>query len=252
MEQAVSAWSAARPGRALQALLLGVTPAVAGMRWPERSSLLAVDNSFPMTRAVWPGNIAGKRAAVCGNWLGLPLRESSCDVMVGDGSMNCLRYPDGFRALAKTAWGVLRKDGILVLRTYLQCAEPESPEELYGELARRSVGSFHAFKLRLLMALQRCPVEGIAVNRAYRSWMSRGLNPRELPQGSGWKKSAIETIEFYRETDTVYAFPTFAELRSVVRPYFEEVATLIPAYELGDRCPILVLKCRKPTLNPRV
>lgn len=194
----------------MQALMLGVTPAVACMRWPEGSLLLAVDNSLPMTRAVWPGNIAGKRAAVCGNWLGLPLRESSCDVVLGDGTVNCLRYPESFRTPAETVCGVLREDGILVLRSYLQLPVPESSDDLYGELAGHSVGSFHAFKLRLLMALQCCPAEGIAVNQAYKSWKGRNLNPRELPHGPGWVQSAIETIEFYRETDTVYAFPTLA------------------------------------------
>ena len=34
-------------------------------------------------------------AAVCGNWLALPIREASSDLVIGDGSINCLTYPAG-------------------------------------------------------------------------------------------------------------------------------------------------------------
>jgi hypothetical protein len=115
-------------------MLLGVTPEIAGMDWPERSSLIAVDSSLPMAQAVWPGNLP-QRWVVCGNWLALPQREPSCHVVIADGSFNCLPYPDGFRALAKTVSRVLCSDGILVLRCYIRSRERETPEGVCADVA---------------------------------------------------------------------------------------------------------------------
>ena len=105
MEETVATWAARHSQVELRALLLGVTPEIADMRWPAASSLTAVDGSAAMARAVWPGNIPRKRRVVCGNWLALPLRESCCSVVIGDGSMNCLPYPDGYRQLAAKSAG---------------------------------------------------------------------------------------------------------------------------------------------------
>src|ERR1700691_4807012 len=57
MEGAVEGWAYSHPGENLRALLLGVTPGIAGMQWPEGSLLVAIDRSIGMVRDVWPGNI---------------------------------------------------------------------------------------------------------------------------------------------------------------------------------------------------
>jgi hypothetical protein len=61
MEEAVGNWACSHPGERLHALLLGVTPGIAGMRWPEGSLLTAIDRSMKMAKIIWPGNIPGKR-----------------------------------------------------------------------------------------------------------------------------------------------------------------------------------------------
>lgn len=43
IENAVDTWAVRHPGEKLRALLLGVTPAIVSMRWPEKSFLLAVE-----------------------------------------------------------------------------------------------------------------------------------------------------------------------------------------------------------------
>ena len=240
MEEAAYAWAAAHPGRPLHALLLGVTPGIAEMRWPDRTSLMAVDSSPAMTRAVWPGNISGKRWVVCGDWHALPRAERSCDFVVGDGSINCLSYPDGYRALAAGVHRVLRDDGLFVLRCYLRPELQESPEDVVARTA--AFPSFHHFKFSLLMAMQRCVCEGIAVDRVHRFWAGLKLEEESLAARTGWEKSAIRTIEFYRGTNTVHTFPSLAELRAMLLEFFDEISLTRPSYPLGKRCPTLVLK----------
>src|SRR3954468_12555969 len=82
-EGAVAAWQG-KPGRAPRALLLGVTPEIATMRWPAGSGLLAVDRSPGRLDDVWPGRAAPHGAAVRGNWLQLPVADRSRDIAIGD------------------------------------------------------------------------------------------------------------------------------------------------------------------------
>jgi hypothetical protein len=244
MEGVVRDWTTSRRILFPQALLLGATPDIATMRWPAATSLMAVDKSFPMARSVWPGDIHGQRAMLCGDWLALPRREASCDIVIGDGSINCLTYPAGYCALAETMSRALRGRGLLVLRCYLQATPHESAEQIHEQALMGTVGSFHAFKLRLLMALQRTAHDGVAVNDVHQ-WVSRNVDLCELSRRTGWARSAVETIQYYSGSTTVYTFPTLDELRSELRPRFEEVSLLIPGHEMGPRCPILVCAVRE-------
>src|SRR6185295_7215272 len=149
MEQTV----ASHPKDCLQALLLGVTPAIVQMQWPERTSLLALDNSTAMAQALWSRDVPRNRWVACGNWLAMPRRDRSCDVVIGDGSVNCVRYDD-FRGVASEVRRLLRDDGVFVLRCYVQPAVQERPEDVFADMFCAAIPSFHHFKFRLLMAMQ--------------------------------------------------------------------------------------------------
>lgn len=250
MEETVASWQASRRVKRIEALLLGVTPEIAGMRWPEESSLMAVDRSLPMIDAVWVGNAPGRRAAVCGNWLAPPRRDSSCHVVIGDGSINSLAFPEGLQSLGETVSRLLRDDGLLVMRCFVQTVPPESPDRIYADLQRGAIGSFHACKLRLLMAMQNSPEEGVAVREVFESWVDRNMDPHSLPSKAGFERAAIDTIDFYRDASTVYTFPTLAQLRSVLGVFFREMTISIPGYELGERCPTLALTPRRGAADP--
>ncbi len=246
-EESVANWAANRPknGRPrerLHALLLGVTQEIAGMRWPDASSLLAVDQSLPMAQVVWPGNIPARRWAVCGDWLALPRRESSCDVVIGDGAVNCLKYPQGLRALAEKVSRVLCEDGIVVLRCFVQPEEKELPEQVFSDMFRSRIQTFHQFKFRLLMAMQPSAEQGIAVNDVYKAWMSGNIDLNWLMSRTGWEKQAIDTIKAYRDKEVVHTFPTVTELRAVLLEFFDEISVSVADYCLGERCPRFVLK----------
>jgi hypothetical protein len=244
VEKAVANWTSSHPGKRLRALLLGVTAEIATMRWPEASSLIAVDNSFEMARTVWPGNIPSKRRAVCGDWLSLPQSPASCDVVVGDGSMNCVRYPDGFRALARSVLSVLRPDGVLLLRSFVQPEVKDSIEQVFSDLLQGTFPTVNHFKFQLLMAMQRSTQQGIAVDDVYREWVRRKVDKDHLTTRTGWEKQSIRSIELYQGQDVVHTFPTVSELRSVLAEFFDEVSISTPAYFLGDRCPSFVLTPR--------
>jgi SAM-dependent methyltransferase len=249
MEQAVADAASQHPATPLRALLLGMTPDIARMHWPPLAHLTAADSSLGMVKAVWPGNIAGRREAVCANWLSLPLKPSSCDVVLGDGSANCVPYPDGFRALRDSVHQVLREGGVFVLRCFTRPAPGEHPDDILSCLAGGGIPSFHHVKFRLLMAVQESTEAGVAVDDVYQWWARKQIDTVALCARTGWDRHSVEMMELYRGSNTVHTFPTLEEVHSVLDESFDEVSTSIPSYHLSERCPIFVLRS-KPRRAP--
>lgn len=242
METQVAAWAAGHSSPP-RAVLLGVTPGIVGMEWPPRTSLTAVDSSFAMAFALRPrAGPSCRLGLVCADWRALPIGRAAAGVVLGDGAINCLRYPEGFRSLAAEVSSVLAADGLLVLRCYIQPDSPEQPDQLLAELYTGRIPGFHHFKFRLLMALQPNVRQGIAVHQAYEFWTSRAIDEARLAVRPGWEQAAIDSIRLYRDTQTVHTFPTRAELRAVLDEFFEEIALSIPSYYLGERCPTMVFR----------
>jgi SAM-dependent methyltransferase len=239
-EEAIENWAYSHPRDRLNALLLGATPGLAGMNWPEGSRLTAIDRSMEIAKIIWPGNIPGQRSMVCGDWFNLPLGRESCSVVLADCSINCVRYPDGFRDLMASVRRVLRDDGILVMRAFVQPDQQEDPESVFAD--RFQCANFHHFKLRLMMAMQRSVEQGIPVNEVYRFWTSQCVDKELLSLRTGWERREIETIELHNGPNTIHTFPTIDELRSVLEEYFGEIRKCVPTYPGGNLCPTLVLR----------
>jgi SAM-dependent methyltransferase len=242
---AAAAWRAAHPGRPLRALILGVTPELATLPWPADTTLLAVDRSPDMIRAVWPSaGLPAGATAICGDWRSLPLGAGAVDLLAGDGASVVLAYPDELRALSAEARRVLAADGRLVLRAFVQ---PEAREDLAAvgaALRAGHLGSFHAFKWRLAMALQPSTERGVRLADIWNACGDLCPDRAALAAATGWPLETIATLDAYRGVTATYAFPTLAELRAVLAADFLELACHTPAYELGERCPTLVLAPR--------
>jgi len=232
-------------GRAPRAILLGVTPKLARMNWPAGTFLTAADSSGPMASALWPFNGTPQTPRlVLADWRLLPFRNGGADIVVGDGCIICLRYPDGVRAFARAIAPLLSPGGLLVIRCYLQPDRKESPEEVIAQMDSDGLETVHQFKFRLLMALQANVTEGIAVRHVYDYWVNHSPNGSGLGSRAGWRQTASELMALYRGVNTVHTFPTRDELREVLDEFFVEVDVSIPPYYLGERCPTIVLKSR--------
>lgn len=237
---AIAEWSASHPGRAPRAILLGVTPGMAQLQFPANSWLTAIDQSAPMTRWAWPGNVSGQRSVVRGNWLALPFQDRSCDLVLGDAAMNCLRFETSLPALATEVRRVLEPEGLFILRCFAHPPVKEDPAAVVRELHRHP--SFHHFKLRLMMALQPSAECGMPVHDVYRYWTRCDVDRASLAAQTGWSRESIDTIELHRGPNTVHTFPTLAEFQAVLSKFFSEISVSTPSYFLGESCPTLVLR----------
>jgi hypothetical protein len=84
----------------------------------------------------------------------------------------------------------------------------------------------------------------VCVGDVWRAWERRRLDAADVAGRLGWSVESVRTLEAYRGVATRYSFPTLAEARASVARWFVERACHVPDYELGDRCPTLVLAPR--------
>lgn len=223
---------ATHPGRSV---LLGVTPELADISF----SITAVDNNQAMLETVWPGNLPD-RNAVRGDWLRLPFAADCQDNIVGDGCPVLLAYPDQHRQFFTEAARVLRLGGRMVVRVFVAPDKAESCSEVRKAALAGRIGSFHAFKWRLAMALigeSEKPV--IEVREVSATFEDHFPDRQLLADCTGWPLADIATIDAYSSSDAIYSFPTLAQLRAIVPPMLSEVACEYGSYELADCCPVM-------------
>lgn len=235
---AIAGWTAAH-ARAPRALLLGVTPELATMAWPAGTALTAVDRARAMIGALFAAG-PGRRAVV-GDWRALPLPAAAIDLALGDGCLPNLAFPDGYRALAGELARVLAPGGVLVTRLFVSPPAREALGAVAEDLRAGAIHSFHALKWRLAMAVT--PEDRNVPVTAIRDAFDALVPDRAaLARASGWAPAVIDTIDAYRGSARVYAFPTLAETRAALGEHLVEIGCHTPGYELGDRCPSLVLR----------
>lgn len=240
LAQELGAWQKQSGIAAPRALLCGVTPEIARMRWPRGTHLVAVDHSLPMIAGVWPaGETPG--SAVCGDWMRLPLADASRDVLIGDGCFSIFTGRECYRALATELRRVAAPGAFLLMRYFIRPEKAEAVRDVVDDLWQKRIGNFHVFKWRLAMALHGTLEEGVRLADIWNAWHAAAPEPAKLADHLGWPHAVVNTIHNYRGVDTRYSFPTLAEARALTGD-FEEVAIHVPCYELGERCPTLVMR----------
>jgi SAM-dependent methyltransferase len=228
-------------GAKFQGVILGVTPELALMPWPARTHILAVDQSQPMLDAIWPAaRVAHPARAVRRDWTDLPLDAGAADAVLGDGCYALLE-PAHQRAVSREVRRVLAPHGRFVLRVFVRPERGETPDGVFAELEAGRIGSFHAFKWRLAMALQGEREDGVAVREVWEAWQARGLDRDALARRLGGRRDSIDSIDAYREAASRLWFPSLEGARRALGEQFRELACERPGYELGERCPIFRL-----------
>lgn len=230
--------SAGGPDGGFRAVLLGVTPELAAMRWPARTLLTSVDRCAAMIDTWWPADRVPKGATVvCGEWNKIPLADGEAKLVVGDGCYTLLNSPEGYEAVTREIRRVLHPGGRVVMRYFTRPDRPEPTSAVFADLAAGRIGNFHVFKWRLAMSLHGTLDEGVRVADVWDAWNEHVPDPAALAAHLRWPVESVATIDAYRGVPTRYTFPTLPEVRVSLTDHFLERSVHFPGYELGDRCP---------------
>ena len=209
------------------------------MPLPQDTTVTAADRSPEMIRELWPGDASGLRQALCVDWFELPAPARNYDLVLADGSFNILGFPGDLGRLLAGLAGVVAPGALLLARTFTRPPRAERMADLETAARAGEAGSFHAFKFRLAMAQQPTAELGVSMDDIWRLW--RRLEDRidGLSALNGWTPEVVGTIDRFRGNHMRLSFPTLDELVDTLRTAgLSLVDSHMPAYELGERCPI--------------
>ena len=226
-------------------LLMGVTPELCALPTGERSRVIAADRSLDMIRAVWPGRLRPRDRVLCGDWRSLPLGAASIDIVLADGCLTNVPFPDGYRGVCDEIRRVMRAHGRWIARVFVQAERRETVAAVLADTDDGRAGGFHAWKWRLAMALQPDAETGVRVAEVWDALHRTHGDIEELARTCRWPVDVVRTIDAYRGVETRYSFPTLAALSDLfLDEGFSVRDVSTPSYELGDRCPTLHLSLR--------
>ena len=219
-------------------LLLGVTPEIYSLPWPKRRDFLAVDWTRAMIDYVWPGS---SHEVLEANWLQLPLGESSRDVALCDGGLHLLKYPFEQEALVEQLHKVISPSGRCIFRLFALPAEREDQGNVLADLFLGQIPNLNVLKLRLGMALQISPREGVEVRKIWSLLRGQTDDWSELAARLGWSTDHLTAVDAYRDSNSRYHFISIDQASELFcrGGRFREVGRRYSSYVLGERCPVI-------------
>jgi SAM-dependent methyltransferase len=235
--------AAAESGRPLRALLLGVTPAIAAMRWPDGTRLVAVDWAEGMLRRIWPQTAVPAGAVpLRGDWRALPLADAAFDLVLGDGCTSMLGNLEEAARAHDEVRRVLRPGGLYALRCFCRLEPTPSVESLLADLLAGRHGNLDLFRWLLAMAVQGDGPAGVELAAAFRAWRARVPDNAALCARMGWTADALANMGAWKDAGIRFCFPSRAELARLTAPGFERLAWELPEYEPAMCFPRLLLR----------
>jgi SAM-dependent methyltransferase len=223
-------------------LILGVTPELYHLTWPDGAEVSAADHTAAMIHEIWPGP-AG--AAHLTEWTSLPFAAASHDVVLCDGGLHLVKYPEGSRQLAQEVRRILTPGGLCILRLFLPPRKRESARNVLTDLRAGRIGNLNLLKFRLWMALQTNPTEGVELGRVWDAVYSAAPDLELLATSIGWPTDHMLAINTYRDSPGRYYLLDMDDVTKLFCSNpggFEVESVHVPRYELGEQCPTLVLR----------
>ena len=229
-------------------LVLGVTPEIYRLLWPEGTSLLAIDKSQAMIDFVWPGP---KEAAQCVDWLSLQLPDNSRDIVICDGGLPLIAYPHKQQQLVRILQAILSDQGLCILRLFVPPQHQESPDAVLNDLLEGRISNLNILKLRLGMSLMENVAEGVELRKIWHLIHEVAPDLEGLAAKIGWSVEHIMVINAFRGSADRFYFVTVnqvTELFCLNPGGFEVHGLRVPSsYELSEQCPTIVLRrCMSP------
>ncbi|MEP6673225.1 MAG: class I SAM-dependent methyltransferase [Chthoniobacter sp.] len=228
------------PSRRLEILSLGVTPEIALFPWASDFHLTAIDASEGMIGSVWPGD-APNRRAVLGDWLEMPFPDASFDLVLTDTGLALVAGTGKLSAAGRELRRVLRQDGRAAMRHFARPSPPESLDSIAQAAGAGRLSNFHELKLRLLMAVEaENPGTAVRLADVYDRFQSLFSDRDLLARQLGCDHQIVSTIDAYRGRETLYAFPSLAEL-AVAFDAFHLAPGPAGHYPAAGCCPVFSL-----------
>lgn len=200
-----------------RAVILGVTPELWALRWPAGTEVRAVDRSPEMIAGVWPGDPCD---VIVGDWTVRHFGEGSVQVVLCDGGLQLLDYPDGQAGLFAVLKEVIPRGGRAVFRLFQPPEERLSPDEVLSRLEGGQIADMNMLKPMLWHAFAGEDGGGVCLHDIWEFLDERIADRGALFRRLGWDPDKARVIDCYRGVRGRYWFPDLGQIRAVAGSVF--------------------------------
>lgn len=224
-----------------KALILGVTPELYHAHWPEGTALYAADRTIEMIENLWPGDASQVKHST---WLDMEWPKSNFDLVLCDGGLHLLDYPLGQQSLVKKLAHIIAPSGAAIFRIFVLPEHKENPLAIIDHLIDGEIPNLNCLKLRLGMALQASPEEGVALRHVWQFLHDNCGDWSALAEKIGWSLEHLSAIDAYKESHARYNYLSTNDVIALFcddsNNLFELTKLDIPDYDMGNQCPTVV------------
>lgn len=223
-------------------LILGVTPQLFNLPWPDKTGFLAVDSNQAMIDMVWPGL---KEDTMCADWLDMNLPDGSRDMVLCDGGLEAQPYPQGQQQLIRNIRNVLSGQGLCIFRLYALPTKRESLDIIFEDMLGGRIPNRAVLELRLAMALQKSADEGVTFGMIWQAVHEVVPDLKSLIGRTGWTPDDTLELDVHRGSAVRFNYTTIDQ---VIEMFCNDPGGFVldsistPDYVLGDRCPVIVFQ----------
>jgi hypothetical protein len=225
-----------------RALILGVTPQLYHLPWPDGTDILAVDHTQEMIDNVWPGP---RNTAILAEWTDMPLQAASRDIALCDGGISLLTFPHQQHQFVQELHRIITSDGLCMFRLFAPPKERESFDKVFQDLLDGKIANVNQLKIRLWMAMYKDITQCLELKDVWDAFHQASPDLNILASQIDWPLEHLQMINTHRNCETKGVFPSVDEVRHLFCKDpggFEFEAVHVPKYDLGECCPTVVFR----------
>jgi hypothetical protein len=132
-----------------------------------------------------------------------------------------------------------------VFRLYVPPPQPESTEAVLADFLAGKIANLNLLKLRLWTSFPDSATNGVELNQVWEAVHEVAPDLIALADRIGWASEQLLAINAYRECADRYYFPSVARVCDCFcgkAGGFRLESVNVPDYELGERCPTMVMR----------
>lgn len=238
-------WRAAHPGQSPRGLILGATPELWELDWPDRNRVSMVDPDPERVHQIWPGPEASRWVA---RWVTIGPSDGLFDIVLCDAGLQTLAYPNVQANLRRHLAAVMQKGSLLALRLIAPPAQRETTVGVAGELWAGNIADMSQLLIRLSHSLQQSPTVGVRDSAVWLKFCSLCKDWDLLLARTGWSPETIAIAERYRFSPVNQYFVSPGEVLGVFASAegapFEMVRLVTGGGPMAAQCPVMTLERR--------
>ena len=221
------------------ALLLGVTPEIATLKWPDECYLVALERAVSMIDNHWPGDIENQRSVHCGDWFDIPGTLSNLDVIIGDGCFSLQEFESGYHQLCRSLCPPLSSQGALIIRCFVNSESDKRLVDLLSDIDCSQCFSMEEVKSLLFSALASRESPHVKVRDIWSLWKQL-VYEKNISIELMAKVAESGSFDYYENSQLRLSIPYVDDVKKLLGEHFKNVEVFYSDYKLASFCPILL------------